>query len=1605
MKKIILIVLCFFLGYIRVEAQALTEFSKNHPDFISQLKSLLTREKSNEGEEVIKEFEKFWNSPNFQLAQKDSFISYSSLLLLRKASPVPHLSNYCRLAMVLASKSGGANGVEVIERALGDFLRSKEMSLNEIADYLQFNLNLLNGNILNKINTLVWRLSAPNYQIRYEKKRFWLEVSNVDLQCSANSDSARIVGTHGQYFPFAKLWVGNSGTLGWMRAGLGNEAQASLNNYRINTSDYAFKADSVKFMLKGFLREPLIGRLEEKVLAPVSPSNAVFPKFYSREKRLVFNNVYPDVDYEGDFQIKGPKIFGSGTSDRKAQVTIHHGDTIQMWAKANTFILDAEHLQSDSSEVKICMGKDSIYHRSLIFKYFKKDQEVVMVRVDKNLKDALILNSLLKQSVDADVVRWKITTKNIGFSGMPDAPESKIKMKSLDFFNEDDFQSMGLGYTRHPLVVLRNWSDSIPNYDPPEKYGKTQPNVAKKKKKPLKKRLDFTTQELARDMRVYFDNVHAMLVKLSYNGFVDYDIKNKTGRIKPYLFDYFELMKNHDDISIESSVFRGSENGVFKIDSALMSVAGVDSVHLQTKQLKNQKAPAHIYFKPDNKKISMKKNRDMAYDGSFKLGSFIFYGKNFYFDYANFKMNLDNCDSLKIEVSELNPKDSTIVPTGKTVLHSIRDITGYAFLDTVINRSGKMQTPEYPKFVSKGYSYVYYNDSSIQEIAYPKERFNFKIDPYKIDKIFLFTTKNWKLKGTFYSGNIIPDLSDSISIIKEDLTTSIKGRKEVDEYSFGLQRKTNDDGILAYGGKGRFFNTVRLSAKGLRGNGKLTFLKSTSLSDDFKFYMDSLKTRATQFDLKTQDVPVEYASTSGKFTNITWIPEVEKMTIATTLAPFRMYDKGEFVNDSIKMKGKIVLESTGLTGDGTVNISNGIVKSKEFTFKATTFNAEHSDFELRTLNLMGSAFDTKNVKSKFDLTKRTGQFNPYGKNNAARFPLNDYMCYMDEYFWDMKLNNIVMTTKEDPNKAPVDTTGMTPAAKELALLDGAKYISTRKGQDSLTFNSNYAFFTLEKHILTAKNVKLINVADATIYPSAPIVIGDNAVIESLDNARILANRDSRFHEIHNATVIIEGRKSYTGTGTYYYVDETKETQKIIMSSIKIDSIGTVAKGRISEKDAFRLGTKFSFFGDVVLQAKYKDMMFEGYTSIKHECKKLPIQKIKFKSRINPDSIMISLPEKIVNQENTELFASVFMTNDSSNVYSAFLSPRSRYSDIPIFSAKGTLYYDKASRYYMLGNKEKILDANQTGNLIKLHEEFCFIKGEGDINTGINYGPVKMQMLGNVSHELATNGLELDMLMAMDFFFDKKALDDMSTTLKSAQLKGFEISDDKFKRHLNQFIGVPAATKLIETVMLEGEFKITDKMKHTLVLYNVKMNWNPESSSYQSAGQIGIGTIDNVVINRMVDGIVEIVKRRSGDIVNVYFELSQDKWYYFKYFVLDRVGTMTALSSTGDFNTIIKNLKSKSRKISNYEFSLGPDDDRNKFLQQFTASREEAIEKRMGEKKTEEGDQNKKVFDEDNKNQEGTEKSDDKQNREEKKKDEPKKEDKKEEEKKKLFDDN
>jgi hypothetical protein len=89
----------------------------------------------------------------------------------------------------------------------------------------------------------------------------------------------------------------------------------------------------------------------------------------------------------------------------------------------------------------------------------------------------------------------------------------------------------------------------------------------------------------------------------------------------------------------------------------------------------------------------------------------------------------------------------------------------------------------------------------------------------------------------------------------------------------------------------------------------------------------------------------------------------------------------------------------------------------------------------------------------------------------------------------------------------------------------------------------------------------------------------------------------------------------------------------------------------------------------------------------------------------------------------------------------------------------------------------------------------------------------------------------------------------------------------------------------------------------------------------------------------VDGYIEIQRRRSGDMIDIYLKADEATWYYFSYFR----GVMMTQAGNNSFNTIIANTKLKDRKHPDssvrvpYTYMISVADRLGKFLQRMSGS--------------------------------------------------------------------
>jgi hypothetical protein len=169
------------------------------------------------------------------------------------------------------------------------------------------------------------------------------------------------------------------------------------------------------------------------------------------------------------------------------------------------------------------------------------------------------------------------------------------------------------------------------------------------------------------------------------------------------------------------------------------------------------------------------------------------------------------------------------------------------------------------------------------------------------------------------------------------------------------------------------------------------------------------------------------------------------------------------------------------------------------------------------------------------------------------------------------------------------------------------------------------------------------------------------------------------------------------------------------------------------------------------------------------------------------------------------------------------------------------------------------------------------------------------------------------------------------------LEAVDMSDPFYIKGLGDILGKERAARLQEEMGLYGEYQqVPEELIHTLFFSDIDLYWNQNTRSYRSKGKIGLGSVNGNQVHKKVNGYMELSKRRSGDLFDVYLELDQKTWYYFGY----TRGVMHMLSSNRNFNLTINDLKTSQRQMKTakneipYVFIVTTADKKNAFLRQF-----------------------------------------------------------------------
>ncbi|NVO11985.1 MAG: hypothetical protein HXX16_18650 [Bacteroidales bacterium] len=1454
------------------------KFSGDIQKFPIELNNILKQDITKENELLLKDFTKFWTVDSVLIDdQKKDIVTASTKLLEKTINSKDHFFKYVKLIMFFGKDEYAKNQYASWNKGFQNIINNPKFSIAEINDFLTFSLNTITKGVLNEKSGYFWKINKNTYRFNVDKD-FTVLYDSINLICSNSKDSIFIKSTAGVYNPLTKIWKGNSGKVTWTRSEYPESIIfATLLKYKINLNENNYTADSAKFINHDYFTKPTLGKITDWLLKDYIPKTIPYPEFQSYDQWFQIKDLFKNVDYEGGFTMRGSKLIGTGGASKLATIIIKQNDKEFLRVEGNILIFQRQIINSEKAKIRFKFDKDSLFHVGLNFNYNDQNKTVILSSTEKLLTQSPFNSTYHKLSIASGQLSWKITDDKIFFGASTGSAINRATFESANYFNEEKFDLMMGPDEKHPLLALASYAKKVKS-----KY--------------------FLAEDMASYLRKSVEQVRIEMMRIAMQGYIYYDFNTDEIQITPKLYDAIKArgqLIDYDVINFNSLTQGGIPNAELDLKTMELAINGIDNISVSDSQ------NVHIY--PYKHQIIMQKDRNFSFGGSVRSGLFKFIGKKFQFDYSNFKIVLEDVDSLKLDY-----KTSQYDMSGKNVLKTISStfekIAGDILIDKPDNKSGLKKNKGYPIFNSTSASFIYYDDPKIFGGVYKRDSFYFEVKPYKFTNLNNFNQQDINFIGTLYSSNIFAPIEDTLKLRPDN--------------SLGFISITPPEGMAVFDGKGRVFNKVDLSNRGLRADGQLKYITSTTTSNDFYFFPDSLITKSTHFAIDQQLSGIQYPETKGDKHPIKWYPKREKFFAYKGEQPFEIY------TNQARLMGNLLLEPLGLTGNGIVRLDNAKLISKKYEFEANDFSTDSTSLDLYVPNSDSVSFESTKLKAKIDFLSRQGIFNKKGISIYAKMQPLRYETYMDRFIWNMGNNELTMSTGGRQQAVETEKFYVSRMADKDSIPTGSVFYSTKFNEDSLYFFSPKATYNLKNSKLNADSVKYLLVADAVVYPiDKKISVEPTLRLLPLSKTTVIASIPKRYHRVYNSDITVLSRKKYYGKGLYDYIDENDSIETITLNELGVnDKIITYGKGNIAQADSFKLSPEFGFAGKVSLNSPEKFLYFNGGTRPIFNCKKLNPNLIKFESTINPDSILIPISDDPMNTAQARLINGSIITEDSIKLYGSLLGIRKTYSDIPFVQASGFMNFNKNNRRFTIGPSYKIFNPDTSGNTVSLQKDFCMLFGEGNIILPINLGQVKLKLNGSLIHKLEDNSLALDAYLQINFFFNQPSLVVMAADLNSfPMLDKVDLSRKLIKKTYYALAEVKEVTDAISQIGLFGAPTVTPKgLESTITLADLKLKWNPRTNSFISVGKIGIGTIGNIQVNKKVNGYIEIYKRRSGDFMTLYLHLGEEKYYVFTY----TKGAMQVSSDNTLFTDPIKLMKSRDRKVKvplgqqKYNFLVG-----------------------------------------------------------------------------------
>ncbi|MBQ7550007.1 MAG: hypothetical protein IJT04_00580 [Bacteroidales bacterium] len=1485
---ILLFITLLFLP-ISLSAQRLRAFS-NDPSLTKEemrtLASTVPKEKQKETEEALAAFDAFWDSPEMTEEFQMHFIEMSNQMLRKNMRFFPNFDSYIKAYHAFVNSEltdYDRVWMRMIQYHITNDLANFGKVMNNYAD-------IFSQNILYNTPSSRWTMYGTVVKMGLDKEPY-LEFKDADLVGTGSRDSVEVIGTLGRYYPASTRFEGEKGTIYWYRAGFGSNVKAEFKNYTVDTRYPHVHVENALFYYPKFFAKPILGAVDDKAGLESNEDKVSYPRFKSYEDEIYISNIYRNVDYIGGFEMRGAMIRGFSGKGKMAELYISSSKKRHIVAvNAVHYLFKEETVRANDARVMVYIEEDSIYHPSANFLYNEKTSELLISRPKYGVGRSPFFDSYHRMDITAETMSWDVTTDKIEFKPLAGATnQSSATFESQNFFNNATMRNLQGSNDVNPLYTLYTIFNGR-GFQP------------------------ITYEDAVRAFNRPPEDVKALLIQFAADGFVEYDVNNNRILYRKKIAQYLNNdvnRKDFDNITLESKNHYAS----LDLTNNELTVRGCEYFVLSDAQIVN------VY--PVNETVVIKKDRDMSFSGRIIAGLFDFVTHSCEFDYEQFKVRMNDIDSLIMYVEDKNGPMNMYGEYRLTkVMSPIEDLAGTLYIDMPHNKSGKIDNPKYPYFSSSEGGRVYYDHPFTFNRHYDRKKFFYQLDLFTITNLDNFDTDSIRYEGQLISGGIFPDIRHELKVRPD--------------FSLGFVHKTDGEFLAAYKGKGTYEGMIDLSNRGLRGKGTIKYLTSTTESDSLVFFLDATTGNATSHVVEEQMAGVEFPPAKVEYASLRWEPYADQMFVYTQSVPMSIFNE-------TTLTGNSKLTPTGMFGTGTLNFNRADITSKLFSFKHHELFSDAADLRIYDLYQTNEfVFSTDNYNSHIDFQKRKGHFESNGKASEVIFVKNEFKTNAAKFDWDPIDEDILIFQWDDPYKN-VDINS-TPAKKLVDMEStGNELTATSAKKKGLQFTSTAAEFNFKTNIIQCHGVRYVHVGDAAIVPNnGEITILEYAEIKKLDSARIVADYENKYHELYDCSLTIVSGREFNGNGKYDYIDMNKEVQVLKFDSLWFYEY-TKGYAPIPFDRDFKLSPHFAFDGRAELSSANEFLTFVGGVQLVHDCDTVQRARLQLNGQINPDHVLIEIGPHALDVNKQKAVVAIASANVSGRIYTCFGAHKDQFNDSEYISATGYIDFDEETQCFRAASMAKLEDPDIPENIITLNKKECIAQGSGSIDMGAKLGRVDFKTLGTVVNYMKADSAEMSLTTTIDFFFNEQSMKLMNTHIDNATAEFFDAwENEAYDLAMKTILKERDYEDYAYEVSVHGQAqKLPQDLRVKFVFANIGFVWNPALKAFVSQQKLPMVICNSKEVNKMLPGKIVIEKRGSRNKLYIYCEVN-DVCFFFQF----ENNQVYGFSTDTRFTDAIRATKAQKRMLAggdgkaSFTYKLGNRGQKDKFLRKFYVKEEE-----------------------------------------------------------------